>query len=232
MSTFFFFENSTSMNNNAILTSQKHLRIQVTPDLHLTPLSHWDATFAIVLQIDSQSQTVAKRSHGIAKSSQASRTGRERFAKFSKDLCDKNHRKTIAKSSHLSRTRCKPIANPSQTHCKSVSTIHTVRQICDTNANRCDRNKTISRRNCGKIKLIDIRKTVARHSRVCLTTVVRYSCDYLMTVAQVSLISLRICRDHNVQRDCHMKLSKICVYIAELCLELVANLSHPNEILA
>ena len=60
------------------------------------------------------SRIFTKRSHGIAKSSHASRTRRERFAKVLNMiyfLCDKNHRKTVAKSTHMSRTRRQPFAD-------------------------------------------------------------------------------------------------------------------------
>ena len=67
-----------------------------------------------------------------------------------KVLCDKNHRKTIAKSSHVSRT----LRRRSDTHRNSFSAICTMRQNkCDTIAIDCDINKTILRLNCEKIKL-------------------------------------------------------------------------------
>ena len=90
------------------------------------------------------SRTVAKRSHGIAKSSHASRTGRQSFKHVihCTFLCDK------PSPSH--RICREPVANPSptlrrhsQTHRKEVSAICTMRQIYDI-------NKTISRLNCDK----------------------------------------------------------------------------------
>ena len=105
----------------------------------LKPISHWDATSSRLF-CKSILETVAKRSHGIAKCSHASRTGREHVAKietYNTFLCDKNHRKTVAKSSHMSRTR----RQRSQTYRKEASAICTMRQIRDI-------NKTISRLNC------------------------------------------------------------------------------------
>ena len=111
----------------------------------------------------------------------------QKFWICSKNLCDKIPRQTVAKSSHVSRTRRQPLANvrrhiasyfPRSTKCDKY---YAIQILCD-----------ISRRDCDKITLSDTHTTVARHSRECLTTVVR-----------VSSILLRICRDHNVQWDCN-----------------------------
>ena len=86
----------------------------------IKPLSHWDA-MSSRLFCESIRETVAKCSHGIAKSSHASRTGceqsrtvRESFKHVILFCATKNHHKTVAKSSHMSRTRRQPFADTLQ----------------------------------------------------------------------------------------------------------------------
>ena len=102
-----------------------------------------------------------------------------------KILCDKNPCKRIAKSLHVSWTSHEPIANPSQTHRKSVSAIHTMRQLYKTNANRWDINKTISQRDCNKIKLSDIHTTVVRNLHECRETLARISHDCRSSIVNI-----------------------------------------------
>ena len=123
------------------------------------------------------SRTVAKRSHGIAKSSHASRTVHQSF----KHVIPFSATKIIAKPSPSHRICCEPVANlsptlrrPSQTHRKEYSTIYTMRQICDI-------NETISRLNCDLMShscetlarmCHDYRETLARMSHDCRASVV------------------------------------------------------------
>ena len=103
------------------------------------------------------SRTVAKRSHGIAKSSHASQTRCEQFAKvFTCNIFCAT--KIIAKPSPSDPVCGEPVANPSQTHRKEVFAICTMQQICDI-----------------KRPFRDLITTVLRHSRESLTTVVPMS---------------------------------------------------------
>ena len=95
------------------------------------------------------SPTVAKRSHGIAKSLHASGTRRTVPQGF-KHVILFCATKIIAKPSPSHRICREPVTKPSptlcrgsQTHGKELSAICTMRQICDI-------NKTISRLNCEK----------------------------------------------------------------------------------
>lgn len=86
------------------------------------PLSHWDAKspqlysklYNKLIRQTVAKPTVAKLSHGIAKSSHASHNGSWKVWTCSKILCDTISCKTNAKSSHVLRTRREPIVNPSQ----------------------------------------------------------------------------------------------------------------------
>ena len=78
------------------------------------------------------------------------------------------------------RMRRETVANPSptlrrrsQTHRNLVSAICTCDKYAIQMRLYCDINKTISRLNCEKIKLIEMRTDIVRHSRECRTTVVR-----------------------------------------------------------
>ena len=79
------------------------------------------------------------------------------------------------------------------------------------------------------------RETLARMSHDCRETPARISHDCRETLAQMSHDCCTVVR---CSHECLMnvtamrKLSKSRIYIAELCLQLVAKLSHPNEILA
>ena len=156
-------------------------------------------------------ETVAKRSHGIAKSSHASRTGRELFAKvlnmlhiFVRQKSSQNRRQVIAYVANPSPT----LGRRSQTHRMEVSAICTMRHICDRNKPFRD---SIARHKTDK-NSHERRETLALMSHDC-RTVVRCSHECLMncldTLARMSHdcranvvnIELHICRDHKVQCD-------------------------------
>ena len=103
-------------------------------------------------------------------------------------FCKNNPRKTIAKSSNVT-------ANPSQTHCNSAQCNEYAKQMRID----WDINKTIWQLNCEKIKLSDIRTTVARHSHEGLTTVVGHSHECHRTVVRLSQnVSRLLCECHNI----------------------------------
>ena len=91
-------------------TYEKQAFVIQTYKIYLKPLSHWDAT-SLRWVCESIRKTVAKRSHGIAKSLHASRTRRERFVKVL-NICVT---KIIAKPSPSHRICREPVANLSQT---------------------------------------------------------------------------------------------------------------------
>ena len=130
--------------------------------------------FATVLRINSLTHRQTFAPHGKVLACIAN--GRKQFAKvlnmeyfFVRQKSSQNNRQIIA---------C--VANPSPTlHKRSQTHRNLVYAICT-----CDKyaiqmridwyiNKTISRLNCEKIKVIEIGTNVMRHSRQCLTTVVR-----------------------------------------------------------
>ena len=115
--------------------------------------------------------------------------------------------KFLAGQSPSHRMCREPVANPSQTF---AGTLHVIFRDPQNATNIMQYKCDISRRNCNKITLSDTRTTVAR----------------------LLFILLHICRDHNVQWDCNYEIVENLRYITELCLRLVANLSHPSEILA
>ena len=105
-----------SYGNNANILTQLKTTNKTKHYSTIKPLSHWNA-MSSRLFCESIRKIVGKRSHGIAKSSHASRTGRELLAKvfnMSYFFCatDKNHRKTVAIASHCHRICREPVANP------------------------------------------------------------------------------------------------------------------------
>ena len=83
--------------------------------------SHWDVTSSrwvcesIRQTVANCRETFAWYRKVLACIANSSRTGRQSFKHVILFLCDKNYRKTVAKSSHMSRTRRQPVADPSQT---------------------------------------------------------------------------------------------------------------------
>ena len=131
-------------------------------------------------------------------------------------LCDKNYRKTVAKSSHMSRTCHQPFADvrkhiarkfPRSAQCDKYATlIRPFRELIainKTDQNSYERRETLARMShncCETLARIsrDCRETVAqmshdcrtvvRRSHECLTTVVRHSRECLTTVVRLSSI--------------------------------------------
>ena len=137
------------------------------------------------------SRTVAKRSHGIAKSSHASRTRRERVAKvlnmlyfFVRQNLSQNRRQVIAYVANPSPTRRQPFADvrkhiarkfPRSEQCDKYAT--KIRPFRDLIAiNKTDQNSHERRATLARMSH-DCRETLARISRDCRETLARMSHD-------------------------------------------------------
>ena len=107
---------------------------------------------------------------------------------FVRQKSSQNNRQVITCVPNPSPTLCKRL----QTHRKLVSAICTCYKYAIQMRLDCDINKTISRLNCEKIKLIEIRVNVVRHSRECSTTVVRCTHECLETVVRHSREIVRV----------------------------------------
>ena len=124
------------------------------------------------------SRTVAKLSRNVRMVSQSPRMHRElvangspKFLTCNSFLCDKNYRKTVAKSSHMSRD----LIAINKTDQNSHERPETLARMCH------DCRETLARmsHDC---------RTVVRRSHECLTTVVRHSRECLTTVVRLSSI--------------------------------------------
>ena len=197
----------------------------------VNPLSDWDAMSSRWV-CEWILQTVAKRLHGIAKSSHASRTGCQSFKHVILFCATKN----IAKPSPSHRICRQPVANPSQTFAStsqgSFRDLHNATKlrpfrdliaINKTDQNSHERCETLARmshdcretlarisRDCRETvaRMTHDCRTVVRCSHECLMTVVRHWRECLTTVVRLSSIYLNICRDHKVQCDRKVKNSK------------------------